>query len=736
VLPGTVRLPSRRVIILGSQAILALALVVMLLQRSDVLPSLPTVLPPAPTAAVPSSGAGSEAAPPVDQTGANTSDASAGGPAVDVVSYANLVPTAAGSADATTATLVARAQRLRRSGDASDTLDVLDQLDDHIGDAGLGPYLPLERAWAYGVEHDWKNELKAATNALAIDGGGPRLARIDAFERSGEANVALGNITAALDAYSQALDLAGTPAYRAEMLYTTGRLAHQAGRDDLAVERLRALIVELPNQSRAADALDYLETIGETTSISPLQAGLARAGAGQYHAALTQFEQVDDASPDAGAAHVGHANALHKLGRDDEALAEAQTTAATYPDQAGPALLLAGRILEQSGQYADAAMAYASVLERAPGSASLPEAMLRAGLSRYALQDWASAATDWQQGSDAAGAAPPALRAELRFWLGKALARESGAASPEARSAWSSAFELAPDSVYGLRAQDMLRGETVPNVATPSGPPQLVLPSDQEQERLSWLQSRNLTPQQVANDLLVTPELARAQQLLQVGLTSEAGWEIEGLGRTYAANNDLAHLDALGEWAQARGLPDQALAIGRLADTAAGGAPLPRPLLRSLYPAGFGDVASMQATNRGVDPLLLLAVVRQESGFEPRAQSPAGAIGLAQVLPATGRLLAQQLGVATQLDTSDLYEPELNLNLGAAYLAIVEQQFDRRLYPVLASYNAGSSTVDQWERSFGDDPDLLLELAPYEETHTYLANVYVNYREYQKLYAP
>jgi soluble lytic murein transglycosylase len=53
---------------------------------------------------------------------------------------------------------------------------------------------------------------------------------------------------------------------------------------------------------------------------------------------------------------------------------------------------------------------------------------------------------------------------------------------------------------------------------------------------------------------------------------------------------------------------------------------------------------------------------------------------------------------------------------------------------VLASYNAGSSTVGQWENRFGDDPDLLLELAPYEETRTYLERVYVNYREYQKLY--
>ena len=92
-LPSTVRIPSRRAIILGSQAIVALALVVMLLQRTDMVPALPTLLPGAvPTAPVAPADAGSEPASSAAQPGADTTDATAQSPIVDVVSYASLVP--------------------------------------------------------------------------------------------------------------------------------------------------------------------------------------------------------------------------------------------------------------------------------------------------------------------------------------------------------------------------------------------------------------------------------------------------------------------------------------------------------------------------------------------------------------------------------------------------------------------------------------------------------------------
>jgi soluble lytic murein transglycosylase len=568
----------------------------------------------------------------------------------------------------------------------------------------------------------------------------------------------LGAASAALDDYSHALELAGTPAYRAEMLFVSGRLAHQLGRDDLALARLRTLVVELPQQSRAADALDVLADMGRSTAVSPLQAGAARMSAGQYRAALAQFELVEADGPDAGAARVAHAAALAKLGRDAEALAELESVAAAFPAQAGPALLAAGRVLERNGQYADADTAYSSTLERAPGSDVLPQALFRAGLMRYAQEDWSGAAAIWQQALEGSSPAPGSpsgettpgdlLRAQLQFWRGKAIAKLGGAAAADAQAAWSAATELAPDSYYGLRARDMLGGALVPGVAPDAAAPTFDLPPSQQQERLAWLASLGLTPKRVASDLAAEPGLGRADQLVQLGLRAEAGWELDGLARRYVAAHDLAHLDALGEWAMSRGLPEQALAVAGLAGegapqavgadapTSAGGTPaLPRPLLRSLYPAGYSDLVTRYATAKGVDPLLLLAIVRQESSFMAGAQSRAGALGLAQVVPATGQSLAQQLGQADRFDPGQLLQPEVNLEYGATYLANVARRYGGRLFPIVASYNAGPGAVDRWLRTFGDDPDLLYELAPFDETHTYMERVYVNYRFYQRLYA-
>jgi soluble lytic murein transglycosylase len=161
---------------------------------------------------------------------------------------------------------------------------------------------------------------------------------------------------------------------------------------------------------------------------------------------------------------------------------------------------------------------------------------------------------------------------------------------------------------------------------------------------------------------------------------------------------------------------------------------LPDSLLRSLYPAGYADLATRYATADGVDPLLLLAIVRQESAFVAGAQSHAGAVGLAQVVPATGRVLAGQLGQAGQFDPSKLLQPDVNLQYGAVYLGNMVHRYAGRLIPIVASYDAGPGTVDRWLQDFGDDPDLLYELTPYPETRTYIEHVYVNYRFYQRLY--
>jgi len=630
------------------------------------------------------------------------------------------------------------------AGDCQAVLDALDALEAAGGLARLGPYPALQRAACDSRLGNRTAELAAARAALTADGGGPRLARIEAYERLAEASHALGDDSAALDAYSQALDLAGTRAYRAEMLLTTGRLAHQVGRDDLAVERLRALVADFGDQPGAAAGLDALAAMGAEGAVSPYPAGVALSHAGAYVAAVAQLDNVPEDSPDAGAAHLAHADALAKLDRGDDALAELTATAQAFPSQAGAALLRAGRLLERNGQNADADAAYSQVAQVAATSDAAPEAALRAGIVRYAQDDWSGALAAWRTALDLdrAGQLTPAVRVETLFWRGKALARTGGAASADARDAWLQAAAAAPESYYGLRATDMLRGELAPLYRSGSGvaAPTLDLPSDQRVERAQWLAalsptlSSTLTPERVATEVAADPGLGRAAALLDLGLRDEAGWEVDGLARRYAEARDLPRLGALGDWAMSHGLPAQTLLVGRQMDQAAAGASLPRALVRSLYPAGFGQLASDAAHQHGADPLLLLALVRQESGFDPNAHSRAGALGLTQVLPSTARGIAQETGRAEALNSDDLYDPAVSLDYGAWYLAAMAQRYGGRLLPAVAAYNAGGGNVDRWLQRSGADPDLFYETVPFDETAGYIQRVYVDYRLYQRLY--
>ncbi len=627
--------------------------------------------------------------------------------------------------------------------DCQAVLATLDALEAAGGLATLGPYPALQRAACDSRLGDRTAELAAARAALAANGGGPRLARIEAYERVAEASHALGDDSAALDAYSQALDLAGTRAYRAEMLLTTGRLAHQVGRDDLAVQRLRTLVVDFGDQPGAAAGLDALAAMGAEDAVSPYQAGVALSHAGAYVAAVAQLDNVPEDSPDAGAAHLAHAGALAKLDRGDDALAELAATAQAFPSQAGAALLRAGQLLERNGRYADADAAYSQVAQVATTSAAAPEAALRAGIVRYAQDDWSGALAAWRTALDLdrAGRLTPAMRVETLFWRGKALARTGGAASADARDAWLQAAAAAPESYYGLRATDMLRGELTPLYRSGSGlaAPTLDLPIDQRVERAQWLAALSptldkLTPERVAAEVAAGPGLGRAAALLDLGLRDEAGWEVDGLARRYAEARDLPRLGALGDWAMSHGLPAQTLLVGRQMDQAAAGASLPRALVRSLYPAGFGQLASDAAHQHGADPLLLLALVRQESGFDPNAHSRAGALGLTQVLPSTARGIAQETGRAEALNSGDLYDPAVSLDYGAWYLAAMAQRYGGRLLPTVAAYNAGGGNVDRWLQRSGADPDLFYETVPFEETASYIERVYVGYRLYQRLY--
>jgi soluble lytic murein transglycosylase len=142
------------------------------------------------------------------------------------------------------------------------------------------------------------------------------------------------------------------------------------------------------------------------------------------------------------------------------------------------------------------------------------------------------------------------------------------------------------------------------------------------------------------------------------------------------------------------------------------------------------------ARGRGLDPLFVSALIRQESLFDPEAVSPANAHGLMQLLPSTANRVAASIGTPPPRNAEALHQPSLNVELGTALLASLMEQYGGSRVKVLAAYNAGEDAVAKWERRYaGHDMDEFVELISYRETRDYVKSVLSNYRRYKQLYA-
>jgi soluble lytic murein transglycosylase len=202
------------------------------------------------------------------------------------------------------------------------------------------------------------------------------------------------------------------------------------------------------------------------------------------------------------------------------------------------------------------------------------------------------------------------------------------------------------------------------------------------------------------------------------------------------AERDPLALAALGRFLRGQGVYGLAASsAARLADLWPEGdihdAP---PALRYLaYPLPYADLLSAESRSQGLDPLLLAALVRQESLFEPAAESWVGARGLGQVMPGTGRSIAQELGIE-DFELDDLYRPSVSIRFAAHYLASMLERFDDQLLVALAAYNGGPGNALLWLDSGDDDLDLFVEAITAVESRLYLQGVYEQYVIYELLY--
>ena len=291
------------------------------------------------------------------------------------------------------------------------------------------------------------------------------------------------------------------------------------------------------------------------------------------------------------------------------------------------------------------------------------------------------------------------------YWLGRALDEQGDAAA--ARDAYAHAA-LRPTSFYGQASIGRLSPGDDAAVAGP----------------IRQLRDPGWTSDDAIR--FAGLELARAATLL-------AAWNDLPHARAFLLRLDeQAGLDrdhALGaSFADRLGLPDVAVAIARSAGR------------HGLVLAGSGWPAPYTPPSQpGLPAGLALAVMRQESSFDPAIVSPAGAHGLMQLMPSTARMVS-----SAPVDAGTLADPAANMAIGTAYLGGLLSSFDGRVPFAVAAYNAGPNRVRQWLQQNGDPPrappggaaatesEMIdwIELIPFAETRNYVQRVLENQTVY------
>jgi soluble lytic murein transglycosylase len=153
------------------------------------------------------------------------------------------------------------------------------------------------------------------------------------------------------------------------------------------------------------------------------------------------------------------------------------------------------------------------------------------------------------------------------------------------------------------------------------------------------------------------------------------------------------------------------------------------------YPFPYLKEIEKWSTERQLNPLLVTALIRQESRFQPKIKSIVGATGLMQVMPDTAKWIAPQIKL--DIKNINLENPSDNIMLGTWFLNYTHQQYNNNSMLAIASYNAGPGNVAKWLQTIArEDPDEFVEDIPFDETRNYVRQVFGNYWNYLRLYNP
>jgi soluble lytic murein transglycosylase len=398
------------------------------------------------------------------------------------------------------------------------------------------------------------------------------------------------------------------------------------------------------------------------------------------------------------------ARAQYRDGRHAVARATLSGITRDYADQpaAVRAAYLAADLEHDELNLARAAELYRQAIRLAPSGEVAASARMRLAGVAFAQGRYDEALREFEDYRTTHRSGPPYQQAT--YWSAQALARVGR--TDEARARLVEVRRLDPFSYYGgLAAQE--------------------LGDDAWHERLE-----RSPPDTDRYDDQVARALARVDLLREIGWEEAASFEMDRVRRHFACFDGALY--TLAEQLNERGFTSAGVNLGREIQQREGAWNL--RLLKIVYPFPFENIVVAEARERGVDPFLAAALIRQESMFNPRARSGAGALGLMQVMPRTGQTLARALRVP-RFKPELLLTPEVNIHLGMQYLADQLADYGERIDAVLAAYNAGPTRLSRWQK-FPEyhDRRLFAERIPFDETRDYVRIVQNNRRIYAALY--
>ena len=580
-----------------------------------------------------------------------------------------------------------------------------------VGAGGARSYIAEQALWRLGEVQEQRGEyaLASATFARLLASKPGEIDRV--AHRLGVARERAGDLTGSIEAH--------------RLVYYDYPLSADASSSGDVLERLRATDVPFParlEKTRARAAALYASrrwalaraayvevasaTTGDVHDGAEVRIAAADVQARQFRAAVERLRPLLRAGAHQAEAQHHHALALRGLGDVNgyvqavRALADAQRQS-PYAEEALNDLAV-WHVLRDDD--ASAAETFGQMVQRFPGGRFAERAAWKAGWWAYRQRNDAAAIAYFETG--AVRFPRSDYRPSWLYWSGRAKQRLGDGAGATAR------FVLTAtdyhNSYYGRLAVAQLAsaGVAVPTslVAAP-GPRPLPPPTERQIALLMALGLHDLA--------LAEAQFARRVFGDSPALQATVALAHHRAGRLRPAIN-----------AMKRAYPQY---------LASGGETLPADVLRVIFPIDYWQQLEGSARRRGLDPYLVVALAAQESTFDAGISSSAGAIGLMQIMPATGRSVARQLGIKP-FSTRRLTDPEVNMAIGTEYFGDLMAQFGHAAY-ALAGYNAGGHRVTRWK---GERPGLPIDEwiddIPFPETQNYVKRILGTAEDYRRLY--